>query len=106
MSRLHDQTNRVICQADMAALAVRALANKGIEVESIQVGGVRPVIWVEAGTVGQKIRHAMYRRERIRGETHCTYTANELGCQIRWKATERPDPEPTRARVPALGVAA
>jgi len=101
-----NQTNRVIIQADMAALAVRALANKSIEVESIQIGGVRPVIWVVPGTVGGKLRHAMYRRETIRGQVHCTYTANELGCQIRWKASGRPDPEPTRARRPALGVAA
>lgn len=106
MSRL-DQTNLVINQADTAALAARALANKGIEVESIHLGGVRPVIWVHPDRNAHKLRSAIYRREKIRGVVYCTYTAHELGCQIRWRASDRPDPEPTKApRRPALGVAA
>jgi len=101
------QTNRIICQADMASFAARTLANRGIHVETILLGGARPVIWISAGAAAHRLRHAMYKRERIHGELHCTYVANELGCSIRWRATERPDPVPPRpTRRLADGVAA
>lgn len=89
-------TNRIICQADQVALALRGLANKGLHAESVQLGGMRPVIWITPPRKADALPAAQYRRETIRGQIHCTYTALQMGCQIRWTATPPRGTEPTQ----------
>jgi len=82
------ESNRIILQADHVATIARALVKKGCEVESIQLGGSRPVIYIEPNRAAAKLQHAMYKRVVSNGVRKCYWTAMIHGCSVRWQTEE------------------
>lgn len=81
-------SNRIVAQTDHAALVATALTAAGCEIESIQIGGVRPVIWLHENRAAGRIPSATYKREKIRGQVETTVVAFVNGCSVRWRSKE------------------
>ena len=84
------QTRRIVEDAQRAALAADAIALQGCEIESVRVGGARPIIYVRETAATKGLRGAMYMRECVGGRVVSTYVTNLLDCQIRWRASRAP----------------
>lgn len=95
---MNPQSNLIICQTDTAALVARAVAQRGCTIESIALGGARPVIWIQADRAAAKLfPSAVYMIETIRGKRYETKVAEFKGCQVRWRVERTPDPDGLRA---------